>query len=227
MGQSVHGQEVLNTGIIDDLNAMDGAISNTVFYRTSDKKAPHNCFTSGKAIDEGIRIKGFRKKYEDGYKGHFRFVSEDEDSIIDGEKAYVVCPYFINNKPWFVYNEKKGTYDRYQFGDKQIDAIDNKQVSVKNIIFQTSASDSGIYPGTDYLNISLVGEGEGMYFSGGRMEHITWEKSGDSDPTKYFDESGQEIELSPGQTWICLIEKQRMDDNQYYATVKEFDERTQ
>ena len=227
VGQSVHGQEVLNTGIIDDLNAMDGAISNTVFYRTSDKKAPHNCFTSGKAIDEGIKTKDFRKKYNGDFEGHFKFTEENEEAIFDGEGAAVVCPYFINNKPYFVYDKKTETYDRYQFGDKQIDALDEKQVSVKNIIFQTSASESSLYAGTDYLNIPLVGEGEGMFFSGGKMERITWKKSGDSEMTMYYDEDGREIKLSPGQTWICLIEKQKMDSNKYYATVKEFDERDQ
>ena len=227
VGQSVHGQEVLNTGIVDDLNAMDGDISNTVFYRTSDKKAPHNCFTSGKAIDEGIKTKDYRKKYDEGYRPHFSFIDEDEEAIPDGEDAAVVCPYFLNNKPYFVYNKKTGTYDRYQFGDKQIDAIDNKQVSVKNIIYQTSASNTSLYSGTDYVNIPLVGDGEGMFFSGGKAAKITWEKESDTAQTKFYYEDGSEIELAPGQTWICLIEKQYMDKNSYYATVKDYDNRAQ
>ena len=236
VGQSVHGQTVLNTGIVDDLNAMDGAISNTVFYRTSDKKAPHNCYTSGEAIDAGIKTKSFRTKYDKAYKPHFTFSDEDEyhdpkdptllkNSATEGEKCAVVVPYFLDNKPYFIYNKKTQTYDRYQFGDKQIDAKNKKQVSVKNIIFQTSASDSSLYAGTDYVNIPLVGSGAGKYFCQGRMIDITWEKESDTAQTRFYTKSGDELVLAPGNTWICLIEKQRMDANAYYATVKEFDER--
>ncbi len=235
VGQSVHGQAALNTGVVDDLNAMDGAISNSVFYRTSDKKAPHNCFTTGKMIDEGIGTKGYRKKY-DSDLNRFKFSEEDEyhdqndpallkNSAFDGEDCAVVAPYFYNNKPYFIYNEKKGKYLRYQFGDKQIDALKGKQVAVKNIILYTTASDSSIYSGTDYLDISLVGEGEGKYLCEGRIIDITWEKKSDTAQTKFYTKDGSELVLAPGNTWICLIEKQHMDENHYYSSVKEFDER--
>ena len=234
VGQSVHGLEVLNSGIVDDLNAMDGAVSNSVFYRTSDKKAPHNCFTSGKALDAGIKTKNFRKKYKDGYKGHFRFSEEDEyhdkddplllkNSAAEGEDCAVVVPYYINNKPYFKYNKKKGTYDRYQFGEKQIDGKNNKQVSVKNIILYTTAGDSSLYSGTEYLNLPLVGSGEGKYICNGKMIDITWEKNGDTEATGFYDKNGDELVLAPGRTWICLIERQKMESNNYFATVSDFE----
>ncbi len=236
VGQSVHGQEVLNTGIVDDLNAMDGAISNAVFYRTSDKKAPHNCFTNGEMVDEGIKIKGFSKKYKSDPGTHFKYSEEDEyhdqddpalikNSASEGEECAVVKPYFINNSPWFVYNKDKGTYDRYQFGDSQIDALDDEQVSVKNIIIYTTAGESSLYAGTDYLNLPLVGDGKGKYICNGRMVDITWKKKSDTAPTQFFDEDGNELILAPGNTWICLSERQKFDSNQYYKTVKDFDNR--
>ena len=236
VGQSVHGQELLNTGIIDDLNAMDGAISNTVYFRTSDKKAPHNCFTAGKMIDEGIKTKEFRKRYKKDHEAHFKFSEEDEyhdisdpatvlNSATDGEDCYALAPYFYNNKPYFTYNEKTMTYDRFQFGDRQIDAADDKQVSVKNIIVYTTASASSLYQGTDYLNLPLNGEGEGKYICNGKMIDVTWEKKGDKEPTKFYDKDGDEIVLAPGNTWICLCERQKYESNQYYKTRKEFESR--
>ncbi|MCR5097331.1 MAG: DUF3048 domain-containing protein [Lachnospiraceae bacterium] len=236
VGQSVHGQEVLNTGIVDDLNAMDGAISNAVFYRTSDKKAPHNCFTKGKMIDEGIEIKGFKKSYKEDPGTHFMYSDEDEyhdpedpayvkNSADEGKECAVVKPYFINNHPYFVYNKDAGTYDRYQFGDRQIDALDDEPVSVKNIILYTTAGESSLYAGTDYLNLPLVGEGKGKYVCNGKMIDITWEKDGDTKPTKFYDTDGDELVLAPGNTWICLCELQRYKNNEYYETVAAFDSR--
>ena len=46
-GQSVQGLEVLNTGIVDNLSGLDGSVESTVFFRTSDRKSPHNAYASG------------------------------------------------------------------------------------------------------------------------------------------------------------------------------------
>ena len=57
-GQSVQGLEVLNTGIVDNLSGLDGSVESTVFFRTSDRKSPHNAYASGQGIIAGIAKKG-------------------------------------------------------------------------------------------------------------------------------------------------------------------------
>ena len=125
---------------------------------------------------------------------------------------------FLDNKPYFVYNKKKGLYMRYQFGDEQIDALTGKQVGVKNIILYTTGVDSIRYAGTEYLNLTLSGEGEGKYICGGRMIDITWTRGSETERTRFYDKDGKELILAPGNTWICLIERQHMDENKYYKS---------
>ena len=43
------------------------------FYRTKDKKAPHNAYTSGAKLNKTIGQLGYRTSYSDTYTGHFQF----------------------------------------------------------------------------------------------------------------------------------------------------------
>ncbi|MCR4673665.1 MAG: DUF3048 domain-containing protein, partial [Lachnospiraceae bacterium] len=199
VGQSIHGQVLLDTGIVDDLNALSGAAANITFYRTSDKKAPHNCYVSADSVLAGIEAEGYRTDYEDGYTGHYQFASEDAPNTLEnGTDCAVVCPYFFNNEPYFIYNEETGLYDRYEFNMAQTDALDGEQVSVKNIIFQTSASTTSLLEETQYLNIPLVGSGAGKYFTNGKMIDITWTKESDTEATHYYDSEGNELQINVG-----------------------------
>ncbi|MCR5545205.1 MAG: DUF3048 domain-containing protein [Lachnospiraceae bacterium] len=226
VGQSIHGEVLLATGIVDDLNALKGAAANITFFRTSEKKAPHNCYVSAESVLAGIEAEGYRTTYEDGYTGHYQFASKDAPETLEsGSDCAVVCPYFFNNEPYFIYNEETGLYDRYQYGKAQTDAVDGEQISVKNILFQTSATETSLLEETQYLNIPLVGSGAGKYFTNGKMIDVTWTKDSDTSVTHYYDASGNEIQLNIGNTWVCLIQSEYMDKNEYYATEEEFNNR--
>jgi hypothetical protein len=216
-GQSTQAKELLATGIVNDLNGLDGSISSSVFYRTSDKAAPHNAYTSTEGIKKGMKMKGFSTKISSKVGDHFKFASEEYTP--DGKDASVICPYFFDNKPYFIYDSSSGKYDRYEFGAAEKDAVANRQVKVKNIIFQNVSSST--YEGGLKLNIPLNGSGKGTYFTNGKMVPITWRKDSDQSVTKYFTEDGNELQVNPGKTWVCLIQESQASRNKVYATVKE------
>ncbi|MBQ1598386.1 MAG: DUF3048 domain-containing protein [Candidatus Weimeria sp.] len=216
-GQSTQGKALLATGIVDDLNGLDGSISSSVFYRTSDKAAPHNAYTSTQGIKKGMKMKGFATKIKKDTPDHFHFASEEYTP--EGKDAQVICPYFFDNKPYFIYDSSSGKYSRYEFGAPEKDAVDNKQVKVKNIIFQNVVSST--YEGGLKLNIPLNGKGKGTYFTKGKMVPITWKKDSDGAVTKYYTEDGKELEVNPGRTWVCLIQESQAAKNRVFATVKE------
>lgn len=223
-GQSVHGEEVLATGVVDDLNGLDGAVAGTVFYRTSDRKAPHNAYTSTDGLNAGIEAKGYRATYDESdsqYKdGHFVF-AEKENTLKDGEDVAVVSLYYSYDNPYYIYDEETKLYTRYQFGGQtEVDGIDNTNVTCSNIILQNI--DSSIYEGTPYLNIDTTGAGEGKFLTRGKMINITWQKDTNTSETKYYDEEGKEIKLNTGKTWIHYVENDRLDENSFYSTVEEF-----
>lgn len=206
-GQSIHGKEVLDSGVVDDLNGLDGSVERLVYYRSSDKKAPHNAYTSTDGINKGIEAKGYRTEYESG-KGHFTF-AEEENTLDDGDDATKVSLYFPTNNPYYVYDEDEKLYTRYQFGAPETDAVDGNEVKAANLILQNVSS--SIYPGTEYLDITLNGSGAGKFITRGKAVDITWAKDSNSDITHYYYDNGDEIELNTGKTWVHLIENAGVD----------------
>ena len=139
----------------------------------------------------------------------------------NGEEAAVVKMYYVDAKPWFLYNKKDGLYYRYEFGDKQVDGATGKQLAVKNIILQNCASSlKDSKNGT--LDINYQSGGTGKYITNGKAIDITWSRASASAKTQYFDENGKEIILNPGKTWVEIVENSRASQNVIYHTAEEF-----
>ncbi len=221
-GQCVYALDILNSGLIDNLSGLDGKVEKLAFYRTSDRKAPHNAYVSAQGIASAIAEKQYPTTYDADYQGHYLFAEDDsKNTLASGTDAAVIKPYYFYNKPYFIYDEKTGLYQRFQFGDKEIDGNDGNQVAVTNIIFQNVSSSN--YDATEYLNIPLTGTGEGKFFTAGKMIDITWKKDGQYGVTHYYDTQGNEITLNQGKTWVCLIQKSYANDSKFYSTVEEFE----
>ncbi len=91
-----------------NLSGMDSAIETIMFYRDTNRKAPHNAFTSAEGIQAGLEKKGYRTELADTYSGHYKFAEDDAEVTPSGEDAIVVSPGYFVNKPWFVYNSEDG-----------------------------------------------------------------------------------------------------------------------
>lgn len=208
-GQAIYAQDLLNSSNIDNLNGMTEETD--IFYRSSDRVAPHNGYTSGKGILTGIEKKGYRTEYKDGAEQKFSFAAEGEVTLSDGVSAAKVYPGYVINKPWFEYNESDGLYYRFQYGDKQVDGETGTQLAYKNIIMQNV--DSYDY-GDGYYYIYTTGTGTGKYITNGKAIDITWKKDSEFGVTKYYDASGDEIVFNTGKTWVCIIQNEGKIDIQ-------------
>lgn len=198
---------------VDHINGVDG-IGTTAYYRSSDKKAPHNAYTSGERLAASIEKMGFSTDYSEDYEGHYKFARGDEQvKLEDGEDAYKIVPGYPLNKPWFEYNEEDGLYYRYQYGGPH--EGNEGQIAVKNVIFQYV--EYGYYATTPYLNINVHTGHEGRFFTNGKYEKITWEKDGEFGVTHYYDMDGEEITLNKGKTWVCIIQTDKYNKAEIYG----------
>lgn len=57
--------------------------------------------------------------------------------------------------------------------------------------------------------MELVSSGKGYYCTNGKCIPITWSKDSVSSPTKFFDETGDEIKVNPGKTFISVFPRDR------------------
>ena len=214
-GPALYVTEVLSR---DDVDNLDGTIlDGTVYYRTSDRKAPHNAYASGEGILKGVEKYDYSLEHTERYSvlaSHYNFKpSSDQveltDNAIDANK--VTPGGYVANKPWFEYNEEDGLYYRFQYGAEQIDDLDGEQLAVKNIIIQNTIGESR--DAKDYKFFHVVDENKtGYYITNGKAIEITWNKYVDWDKTRYYDKDGNEITLNEGKTWVCIVREDAKED---------------
>ncbi len=206
-GSSSVAQPFLNRS---DVYNLDGQLyDGTLYYRTKDRVAPHNGYISGENILKGMEMKKYTLTHSDYYVAdHFKFADDDNPTVLkDGQDARIVRPGYEENTPWFEYHADEGIYYRFQYGKEQIDDIDNKQITCKNIIIQIA--DSKVVDDVGHKVFTTHATGmPGYFITNGKAVPITWSKTGDYEPTRFYYENGEEIELNTGKTWICIVRSQ-------------------
>lgn len=210
-GQSTFAKPYLSN--VDNINGIEGAGSGA-FYRSSDRKAPHNAYASFDKIQEAIEKLGYSQDYDPDYKGHYQFARNGEEIVLENSlEAWRVDPGYIMNKPYFEYNEEDGLYYRYQYGGPH--KGNEGPIAVKNIIFQYCAA--GTYATTQYLNIDVHSPQYGYYITGGRAIPLSWEKDGQFGVTHYYNTEKEEITLNQGKTWVCIIPTRDFDKTEIHG----------
>lgn len=208
-GQAVYALPYLESDIVDNISGMAG-YGEQVFYRTTDRKSPHNAYTSAAGIQKGIEILGYSQSYSENYKSPLNFVNAGEEvALTNGAPATLVKPGYQVNEAWFQYNESDGLYYRYEYGSEQMDEAFNTQLAVKNIILQYSGWEN--YDPNGYLNIYAENGGACKYITNGKVIDGTWTRNGEFGPETYYDAEGNEMNINIGKTWICVIQDSYAD----------------
>lgn len=192
---------------VPSVSAMN--LGKDIFWKKNHKHSPHNTYSSYDALIKGAS----RKKYRsEGTYDSLLFLHKDED--IKGKSvSYIKFPYNKNQYySSYKYDVEEKVFYRYVKGELHLDEHDNTQITAKNIIVQFA--DTKLIPGDDKgrLNITMVGEGKGLYLSNGRYQEITWKKSDYQSLTRYYNQSGKEIKMNPGNFWIQVYPKHRADE---------------
>ena len=218
-GQAIYATEMLKR--FDDLNGLDGDLENVTFYRDKSRKSPHNAYINGESIIAGIEKREYRTGHADTYKNTFRFADSDKE-LENGVPAAVVEPGYLVNKPWFVYNESTGLYERYQYKAAHKDGGSGEQLAFKNVIIRVC--DYVVEPDGKYLDVKTASYGApGKYISNGKAIDIAWVKEVEDGVCTYYDTNGNEIELNPGKTCVCIVLKDAEDKIGVYATEADFE----
>ena len=217
------GGVVYMKGFIDaaDVNNLSGTYEYGVggkapgagyFFRSSDRSAPHNAYISAAGIKKAARQQGYSLNLRSSYYNpvHFKFAQGINDlskyaDATDAEEIDLsrVFPY---SRTRLVYNEKEGRYYKEIHGGPQKDAVTGEQLSFANVIIQNTKWKTMDEKG--YLDFTMIDSTEdGYYFTKGKRIHIHWKKDTDYSPTKYYDDSGNEIEMNTGRTYIAIAQE--------------------
>ena len=207
--QAYNDVVVLGSASLNGLSWLDGLLT----WRDPERLAirgmyEHSVFTSGERILKSWERVGYREEFSEEWTPHFRFASEE--FVPDGIDAYdVTVPYSRTYPGRFVYDEETGRYWRFQSGEPHMDEDMDVQLSVKNILIQSTRV--YIIPGDNAgrRNVETVGRGEGVYISNGRAVPVTWERSDRKTQTIWRNEQGDMLTINPGNLWIGVLPDNR------------------
>ena len=185
------------------------------FFRTTDKKAPHNAYTSAPGIVNACAELGYTLGLREGFYNpkHFTFAEgintlEQYGAAAATANAIDLSQIYTYTKSAFTYNPADGLYYKSIHGKPQTDGLNGEQLKFANVIVQNTKwvklDDKG------YLYFQNIDNTEdGYYFTKGKCIHVTWQKMGDYMPTVYYDDFGNEIQLNEGKTYIAIAQKGR------------------
>lgn len=146
--------------------------------------------------------------YNDYYKGQHLTFAEDKTDLSEADGSIdatdIQLP-FSHTKSELKYNEETGTYDHYLYGKEHVDAGNNNEVlSFENVILQNCTFHQ--YDEHGYLIYNCIDAGrDGYYITEGKAIPIVWKKTGETEPTTFYDMAGNAIELNTGKTYISLV----------------------
>lgn len=211
-GQSSYALPLLEEDYVDNLSGL-AAIGDTVYYRTTDRVAPHNAYASAKGIKKGIEEMGYRNVYKDGYNGKFTFALDGDPNDLSEEESYPAThiePGYLINKPVLEYHPDDEKYYRFQYGTEHVDDLNGEQLSFDNIILQYSSWEQIDDKG--YLGFDCHGGGNMVYITKGKAVNGSWiSLGGEQGAVRYFDSDGEEIVVNQGKTLIEIIQDSEGD----------------
>lgn len=171
------------------------------FWRDSSKYSPHNLFTNTENLYKAIS-EGHSWTDEPTYVS-WKFV--DDTKLPAGDAATEVNINFGGSYDvTYTYNMEGKYYERTNGGVLQTDANSGATLTTRNIIVQHVPP--GIFiEGKGRVNFSVTGEGVVEIFRNGVLTKGTWKKSDRVSRTQFFDDTGAEISLARGNSWVEIV----------------------
>lgn len=191
------------------VNDLDGiALEGITYYRNKEvgKKRPHDGYTSSKLLRE--QAEKYKYDLTDDVKP-LKFDTTKDLENIKEQMAEKICTsltlnFFKSYKEVYEYDESLNKYRVIRNNETVIDEHDKKDVTPSNIIIEFAASKVTGPLGT--LTIDIVGSGNGLLLSNGKLIEINWQKNSLDEKTIFTRQDGEEIYLTPGQTWISVAD---------------------
>jgi hypothetical protein len=167
------------------------------FWRTRDRRMPHNLYGSVPRIREVMRR-----------SGHDRASPRPRPAVLiyaspQGEAASQIE---IGYPPGFGvrFSYRDGGYARYVAGRQHRDAATGQAIVARTVIVQFVPWHGWREANVDVSRVDLVGAGRALVFAGGQVTEATWHKPDEQAQTTFRDASGRGL-LLPGPAWVSIV----------------------
>ena len=193
IGGSAAALEEVRNGAYRDI---DQFFNSDTYWRSADRYAPHNVYTSFANIDALNAAKGYTSSTFTGFS-HADSVAIATPTASNIEVT--ISSYLFNSS--YVYNAAANNYARSEGGEPHLDREAGQitpSVVIVMYVDEFNMSDSR-------QDITTVGSGNAVIFQNGTIISATWTKNSKTEQLRFTDSVGAEIPLECGQVWITAI----------------------
>jgi len=167
------------------------------FFRTSDRSSPYNLHVNlGDVLEQSTDSPPATQQFT------YAYPAERATAAVEGTAAsHIDLRMSSYGEPGWDWQADDAVWTRTEFGEPDI-TVDNNQISAANVVvlFVT------IYFHWDLPVTEMIVDGSpGYVASEGKYIPILWSKADRTGEYVLTTESGEPVELAPGQTWIELI----------------------
>lgn len=170
--------------------------TDAVMYRTKSKAAPHNVLVKAPeliAMHAELAPPPQQYAYADTAAGA---TAARDGQPVSGIDLVFGAP----SRPSWAWDAASGRWLRSQNGKADLDSA-GAQLSAANVlVVRVGVGNDGGVPKTE-----LIGSGDALVLSGGKVVHATWSKADRLAPIRLVDDAGAVIRLAPGNSWVELV----------------------
>lgn len=210
-GFSEYGEENAKKDLADrgltTINGIFGEDNGYPFWRDSDRIASgmesvHCVVTAGQNVLRSMQNISTEKIEKTEQKNIFNFSTQSSTKEgNDANKVYLTGIYI--SSPYFIYDNNKSEYTRYQFADKHIDGNSGEAISVENL-FLIKMDTRYLGDASEHVAITTYGSGSGYYINDGKYIEIQWSRETDSSEFE-FTYNNEPLQVAQGNSWISCI----------------------
>ena len=169
------------------------------YWRSRDRYAPHNVYTSGEKLDQLNSTKGYNNS---GFTSFARADSKPVESPNATSVNINLSGSLYNTS--YTYDKASNSYLRSMAGAPHTDREDG-QIAPNTVIAMEVGVEARAQNYDGYEDIKTTGSGKAYIFQNGTVATATWSKADINSPLKLTDESGKDVALNRGQTWIAAF----------------------
>ncbi|WP_082652002.1 DUF3048 domain-containing protein [Gorillibacterium timonense] len=195
-------QDGMNMMVKLKADHLDGVYADGVtFWRSKDRKAPHNLYTSWEKIQDGAA----RHKFSTQWTNPGLSFASVGESVVNEEAVWqpaskVTIPYIMGYKVGYEYDAETGVYNRFMAGQPHVDKDSGKQLTAANVLVIEASHKILDKEGRRAVDVNS--SGKGYLIQQGHQRSVTWSRK---DGVIRVFANGAELPLVPGKTWIQIV----------------------
>jgi len=177
---------------------IDQFFNGAYYWRSTDRYAPHNVYTSFEKLDALNAKKGYTSSEFTSFARADGVPAKTQDAT---SVDVTISSALFNSH--YDYDATTNSYKRSQGGEAHLDREEG-QIAPQSVVVMNVNMSLVMEDGYREA-ITTSGSGQAYVFQNGTVQSVTWQKSDRASTLRLVDANGKDVSLVRGQTWIAAV----------------------